>query len=151
VLYTQDKVGADFKLDKNYDLAVSSYGDILYTQGSETIVSALIRRISTDLNSYVKYVRVGSTVYRLNNQYGSSLMLLLSAPINTTSRIKETIERAARLDGRVEIHDVRLQTSVQGRSVEQGRVNVDLSFTIKPEYLDFYNDRLQQVTLSNLV
>jgi hypothetical protein len=132
MLFTTDKVGADFKLTKDYDLLVSPSGAIEYTTGAQTIANALVRRVSTALGQYSKYVRLGRQIYLLNSTYGSQLSFYLSSPNSNDIRIKETIDQAARMDNRVSIENVRLVSS----QTPGNTVNVEVIYRILPQYLN---------------
>jgi phage baseplate assembly protein W len=146
MIFTTDKVGVDFKLDERYDLAITEDGDIDYTQGIETISSAIIRRVSTDLNLYQKYARVGSRIYSMNPDYGSRLSYYLSSPSTYNDRIKETIESAAKLDNRVNVQNVRLRSS-RTSTVQDNKVDIELTYNIEPQYLNVRSESYQQLTI----
>jgi hypothetical protein len=139
-----DKIGTDFILTEDGDLSLDVEGQIVLTHGTETISNALVRRLATDYSGYARYLWLGGEFLELNLTYGSDLNVLLSSPASDVMQqdVQNTIDRAAKLENRVLIDRVELESTPYSNQVA-----ARLVYRVRPEFLGVSSDGFQEVLL----
>lgn len=137
MLYTTDKIGADFELTVEGDLKIDSLGRLMYTQSEETLRASLIRRISTTPLGYARYVHNSTESRVLNGEYGSVANYRIGDSFPNMEDLESIAVEAASKDSRIE--NVYAVFEENGTSYSNGSVALELVYNVIPEYSSIYS------------
>ncbi len=101
----------DFYFQVQDDIQTSSRGDLKTITNAALIKSALLRRVSTPVAGYRRWVRSVDGLVEIDSDYGDELFFYLSAPITSINiqKIQQAVKRSAAADKRIEIIDVKAE------------------------------------------
>lgn len=140
MLYTVDKIGADFELSMEGDLKIDNLGRLIYSQSEDTLRSSLIRRISTTPLGYARYVHTSTESKVLNEDYGSTANLRIGDSYPNMEELESIAIDTAAKDTRIE--NVSAFFDQNNSRYSNGAVALELVYSIKPEYSSIYSANL---------
>jgi hypothetical protein len=119
-------LGSDITIDyqsENFELGISE-GDLALASGARSIITSLMRRLSTGTGGYERYYRAHTGIRLVNSNLENKTYSKLSS-LKSDALVNEIInylKKAAEIDGRIEILNV---------TGNKGSINSPLTFEIK--------------------
>lgn len=105
-------IGSDIAI-REEDLSVSSNGDIETITGVESIIENLLRRMTTPINGYARWIRTANGLEIIDEDFGNGAYSFLSTPITKSdpSAIKLAVLTAASQETRIVVNKVEVVTN----------------------------------------
>ena len=127
--------GTDLVIEPGQDFVVTTEGDLLVIEGVDLIRFAFLRRVTTSLTAYGRWVPEGKSGYKLLDEtYGSKVYQHLSAPLTPSlfHEIRRSIFESAEADSRIIVESVEIgRDSKTNTQAGLNGVTVNLTYRIK--------------------
>lgn len=98
-------IGNDIFIEPLGDITTNSTGDLETITGVESIVHSLLRRVTTPIDGFSRWIRTANGLTAIDDDYGNGAYSFLSTPLISSSpdAIEQAIYVAAEAEQRIRI------------------------------------------------